>query len=135
MAPNLDGFSDPGSDDEKAGDQDGMSPRKDLEHCEYNDTIKELARSTSVSYEDLNLLLFMTQKSIGDLKSLQKFYRIKKQNMDHFSPQKWGNYVYYGDLDADLKLRLKNLSLNPINLNMNFKKMISNTQRVEYDRT
>ena len=70
-------------DEEKRSNESGSDndkPEDDIEKDEgmnqetSTQLMRDMSKQTTVTYDDLNLLLFMTQRAISDLKHLKTYF-------------------------------------------------------------
>ena len=124
-----------GSDLDLAAAEDlAKKHEKDLSQEVYTGLMREMAHdsnSQTVSYENLSLLLFMTQKAISDLKLLKSLFHPRKAQYNAFGTGSWGskrggNTSYWDNMNQDVKFAIKSLPVNPLKLDKNLRNMISN---------
>lgn len=123
------------SEEEELADAEDLAKKheQDLSQDVYTNLMKEMAHdsnSQTISYENLGLLLFMTQKAISDLKLLKSLFQPRKQQYNAFGTSSWGgrrsNQSYWDNLNQDVKFAIKTLPVNPLKLDKNLRNMISN---------
>ena len=129
-----------------------MQQREPNQHSQraYTQLMKEWSHTSTaqaINYEDLSLLLFMTQTAISDLKLLKSLFfhrkfsgglKFMKKNeavsTDAFqgNNQDYANSQSYWDsLNSDLRDAIKTLPVNPVKLDRTLRTMISNAHKEE----
>lgn len=108
--------------------------------------IKEITstyNTSSISFENLNFLLFLSQKAISDLKLLKSLFyhrknQISSQLLQQMGVQQWGSYnrqlpykysqYYWNNLNSAVKVQINKLSVNPLKLDRYLQKMIDKSR-------
>lgn len=130
--------------DEGAAEDDfaKKAQQEELSQEVYTQLMKEMAHdstSQTISYENLSLLLFMTQKAISDLKMLKSLFFNQKYNGLKFmragdpddKRYKQPSQNYWQSLNQHVRLAIKQLPVNPLKLDKNLRNMISNAKESE----